>query len=123
MQLLTPYLRNRPVLRLRRPAVSVASECTVRKLVMVIFLTYKKCRFFCFSVLAEGAPPPPKMMKEPPGGKDHAEDEDTSARQHCKISGCITNTPCRRIACRLRDAGRRHGDHAGMHAQSALPVC
>ena len=54
-------------------------------------------------------------------GRNHAEDEDAS--HHCKVSGCITNTPCRRIACRLRDAGRRHGDHAGMHAQSALPVC
>ena len=54
-------------------------------------------------------------------GGNHAEDEDAS--HHCKVSGCITNTPCRRIACRLRDAGRRHGAHAGMHAQSALPVC
>ncbi len=32
------YLRNRPVMRLRRPAMSVARESMIRKLVVVKFL-------------------------------------------------------------------------------------
>ena len=75
------------------------------------------CFFFSDHVFAR-----PQVLDEAfRRGGNHAEDEDAS--HHCKVSGCITNTPCRRIACRLRDAGRRHGAHAGMHAQSALPVC
>ena len=43
------YLRNRPVMRLRRPAMSVARESMVRILVMEKFVYYKTVEVFFLS--------------------------------------------------------------------------